>query len=121
MVSNKKVISVLRQACHRPEQIGLGAALAALEQAEAAQRVLDRATSQELTGETLALLQAGAHFRAVITHTETAALDAETRASQRLADGNAAKECGKMAKAGKCYAKAQFWLDRFNKLSGRGA
>ena len=47
------------------------------------------------------------------------ALDAEVRASQWLADGNAARERGNMVKAEKCYAKSQFWLDRFNKLTGR--
>ena len=48
-----------------------------------------------------------------------AAIDAEVRCSQWLADGNAAREAGKHAKAEKCYAKSQFWLDRFNKLTGR--
>lgn len=47
------------------------------------------------------------------------ALTAEVRASQWLADGNAARERGNMAKAEKCYAKSQFWLDRYNKLTGR--
>lgn len=46
-------------------------------------------------------------------------LDAETRASQWLADGNQAKEAGRMTKAERCFQKAQFWLDRANLLSGR--
>lgn len=46
------------------------------------------------------------------------ALDAETRCSQWLADGNQAKERGDMITAEKCYAKAQFWLDRYNRLVG---
>ncbi|WP_199918418.1 hypothetical protein [Pseudomonas veronii] len=48
------------------------------------------------------------------------ALDAETRASQWLADGNLAVEAGRVAKAERCFQKAQFWLDRANHLSGRG-
>lgn len=51
---------------------------------------------------------------------ESKALDAEVRGSRWLADGNAAKEKGNMAKAEKCYVKSQFWLDRYNKLTGRG-
>ena len=47
------------------------------------------------------------------------ALDAEVRGSQWLADGNAARESGNMPKAEKCYEKAQYWLDRYNRLSGR--
>ena len=47
------------------------------------------------------------------------ALDAETRASQWLADGNEAKEAGRTVKAERCFQKAQFWLDRANLLSGR--
>ena len=46
-------------------------------------------------------------------------LDAETRASQWLADGNQAAEAGRVVKAERCYHKAQFWLDRANKLSGQ--
>jgi hypothetical protein len=48
-------------------------------------------------------------------------LDAETRASQWLADGNEAREGGKLERAEHCYGKAQFWLDRANLLSNRGA
>lgn len=43
-------------------------------------------------------------------------LDAETRCGQWLADGNAAAEARKVDRAEKCYAKAQYWLDRANKL-----
>lgn len=44
-------------------------------------------------------------------------LDAETRASQWLADGNEARQ---FAKAERCFEKSQYWLDRANQLSGRG-
>ena len=47
-------------------------------------------------------------------------LDAEVRSSQWLADGNEARESGQLAKAEKCYAKSQFWLDRYNLLAGKG-
>jgi len=47
-------------------------------------------------------------------------LDAETRASQWLAEGNQAAEAGRVTKAERCFQKAQFWLDRANHLSGRG-
>jgi hypothetical protein len=47
------------------------------------------------------------------------ALDAEVRCSKWLADGNAARERGDKERAEKCYAKSQFWLDRYNKLTGR--
>ena len=47
-------------------------------------------------------------------------LDAEVRSSQWLADGNEARESGNTAKADKCYAKSQFWLDRYNLLAGKG-
>jgi len=50
---------------------------------------------------------------------EQKALEAEVRCSQWLADGNAAREAGNMAKAAKCDAKSQFWLDRYNRLTGR--
>lgn len=48
-------------------------------------------------------------------------LEAETRASQWLADGNAAREAGDMVKAEQCYTKSQFWLDRLNLLENRAA
>ncbi|SDJ19844.1 hypothetical protein SAMN05216605_12340 [Pseudomonas abietaniphila] len=45
------------------------------------------------------------------------ALEAETRASLWLADGNQAREAGRTVKAERCFQKAQFWLDRANLLS----
>lgn len=48
------------------------------------------------------------------------ALDAETKASKWLADANEARESGQIELAAKCDAKSQYWLDRFNLLSGRG-
>lgn len=46
-------------------------------------------------------------------------IDAEVRASQWLADANAAREAGDVATAEACYAKSQHWLDRYNLLTGR--
>ena len=46
-------------------------------------------------------------------------LDAETRGSQWLADGNEAQEAGRFEEAERCSSKAQFWLDRANLLSGQ--
>ena len=43
---------------------------------------------------------------------------AEQQGSKWLADGNEAEERGNHAKAEKCFAKAQFWLDRYNRLAG---
>jgi hypothetical protein len=45
-------------------------------------------------------------------------LRAEQLASKWLADGNEADERGDHAKAEKCFEKCQYWLDRFNRLSG---
>ena len=45
-------------------------------------------------------------------------IEAEERGSKWLADGNEAEERGDIAKAEKCFAKAQFWLDRYNRLAG---
>lgn len=45
-------------------------------------------------------------------------IEAETRGSTALADANVAAERGDTAKAERLYARAQYWLDRFNKLSG---
>lgn len=45
-------------------------------------------------------------------------LDAEEKASMHLADANEAAEKGNMKLAERLYEKAQFWLDRYNKLSG---
>lgn len=50
--------------------------------------------------------------------TSKKALEAEERASKWLADGNEAEERGNLDKAEKCFEKAQFWLDRYNKLAG---
>lgn len=47
-------------------------------------------------------------------------LDADVRSSQWLAGGNIARESGDMVGAEKCYAKSQFWLDRYNLLAGNG-
>lgn len=47
------------------------------------------------------------------------AINAEARAGQWLADGNEAREAGNAEKAERCYTKAQYWLDRYNKLTGR--
>lgn len=45
-------------------------------------------------------------------------IDAETRASQYLANGNEAQEHGNRAKAEQFWAKGQYWLDRANLLLG---
>ena len=47
-------------------------------------------------------------------------LHADDMSSRWLADGNEAKERGDNVQAEKCYEKSQFWLDRFNLLSGKG-
>ena len=47
------------------------------------------------------------------------AIDAEERGNRWLADANEAAEAGNKAKAERCYEKGQFWLDRFNRLTGR--
>ena len=41
-------------------------------------------------------------------------INAEVMSGKWLADGNVAKT---KEKADKCYAKAQFWLDKANKLA----
>jgi hypothetical protein len=46
-------------------------------------------------------------------------VEAETKCSQWLADGNAAHEAGNTEKAEKYYAKSQYWLDKLNKWNGR--
>ena len=61
--------------------------------------------------------EARAQVGPVRTHLQ--AIEAEVRGSQWLADGNDARERGDKAKAERCYDKAQFWLDRYNKLTGR--
>lgn len=45
-------------------------------------------------------------------------VEAEQRASKWLADANEQSERGNKSKAEELYAKAQFWLDRMNKLRG---
>ena len=47
-------------------------------------------------------------------------LEAETRGNKWLADGNEASERGDKARAEACYEKGQFWLDRYNLLTGNG-
>ncbi|WP_432263004.1 hypothetical protein [Cupriavidus sp. TMH.W2] len=47
-------------------------------------------------------------------------LDAETRASRWLADGNEARERGDLARADEYYAKSQYWRDRAILLAGEG-
>lgn len=46
--------------------------------------------------------------------------DADAFANRWLADGNEAAEAGNRDKAEVCYAKSQFWVDRYNLLTGRG-
>lgn len=43
---------------------------------------------------------------------------ADTRASHWLAEGNQYADQGKKLKAEQCYAKAQYWMDKYNKLRG---
>ena len=50
----------------------------------------------------------------------TKSLAAERLAGWWLAEGNEAAEKGNKAKAEKCYDKAQYWLDRYNRLTGNG-
>ncbi len=45
-------------------------------------------------------------------------LDADILASRNLGNANEAAERGDHAKAERLYEKAQFWLDRYNKLAG---
>jgi hypothetical protein len=46
-------------------------------------------------------------------------LDAETRGNKWLADGNEASERGDQPRAEECYAKGQYWLDRYNLLTAQ--
>ena len=46
------------------------------------------------------------------------AIEAEWRGSQCLGDANEAAERGDKAKAAALYDKAQYWLDRYNRLVG---
>ena len=50
-------------------------------------------------------------------HTK-ALLQADIMASRYLGDANEAAERGQQAKADRLYVKCQYWLDRYNKLSG---
>jgi hypothetical protein len=40
------------------------------------------------------------------------------KSSRCLADSNAAREAGKVAKAEKLIDKSQYWLDRYNRAVG---
>lgn len=51
------------------------------------------------------------------THNERM-VEAEQRASTHLANANEASERGQHEKAERLYGKAQFWLDRYNRLAG---
>jgi hypothetical protein len=46
------------------------------------------------------------------------AIECEANGSKWLADGNAAAERGNTEKAEKCFAKAQYWLDKANVYRG---
>jgi hypothetical protein len=46
-------------------------------------------------------------------------LDAEERANRYLADANEAAEAGNKERAEWLYAKCDFWMHRFNRLTGR--
>lgn len=45
-------------------------------------------------------------------------VEAEARCARYLGDANEAAEGGNATKAEKLYDKAQYWLDRANKLRG---
>lgn len=45
-------------------------------------------------------------------------IEAEERGSRYLADANEQAERGNKDKAEKLYEQAQYWLDRYNDLSG---
>lgn len=47
-------------------------------------------------------------------------IDADVRCRHWRAEGNAAAEAGDSVLAERCFAKSQFWLDRWNLLCGRG-
>lgn len=46
--------------------------------------------------------------------------EADALASRWLADGHEAAALGNADKAERCYAKSQFWKDRYNLLTGAG-
>ena len=45
-------------------------------------------------------------------------IDAESKCSKWLADGNEYDERGNAKMAERCWEKSQYWRDRYNKLSG---
>jgi hypothetical protein len=47
------------------------------------------------------------------------AIDADERASRYLGDAREAEEAGHKDLAEWLYAKCDFWMDRFNRLTGR--
>lgn len=47
---------------------------------------------------------------------KAAKIKADQRANYWLAEANVALENGKVARAAACEKKAQYWLDRLNKL-----
>lgn len=57
-------------------------------------------------------------YLAWVAASKQKAIDADCRSSKWLADGNAYAERGDKVRAEKCYAKSQFWLDRYNKYAG---
>jgi len=50
--------------------------------------------------------------------TDAKTLKADHLAQKWLADFNEADERGDTKRAARCYAKAQYWLDRLNSLLG---
>ncbi|MGI0075907.1 MAG: hypothetical protein ACREAU_00695 [Nitrosopumilaceae archaeon] len=52
-----------------------------------------------------------------ISHAKKIA-DYEVRSGMWLGNGNEALEKGKKEKAEQCFQKAQYWLDKSNKLRG---
>ena len=55
-----------------------------------------------------------------MTQTQANVLKAETLMNRYLADANEAGERGNKAKEAKFLDKCQYWLDRYNKLTGSG-
>lgn len=47
-------------------------------------------------------------------------LEADHMGNKYLGDANEAAERGQHEKADRLYARGQFWLDRYNKLTGNG-
>lgn len=46
-------------------------------------------------------------------------LEADERANRYLGDAREAEEAGQNGKAERLYAKCGFWMDRYNRLTGR--